>query len=341
LLLVAICGGGAIVVALAIAATIGVVVVVHRRRKKVAAFVAPIQMDLLGLSATVLKNERRFDLSETAEFGIVASEQELDYGLVDVDKPSERSFRIELAPERKEEIEISLLSLTHRDQNYRVEAEPSVVVIKRKAPATVRVRLTLLCTTRVYAPLALRRTDGAGYILVGLHAEGALSTKLDWGDIRLEKKVGEGSFGRVYRARYRGQVVAVKEVKLPLDSDFISDVMREVDLVTRLRSPYIVTFIGTAIGNERLHIVTEYMALGNLRAFLDDHPERFNPKLEVKCALDCARGMAFLSDNGIINRDLSALVPTHSRRIALSHTYTRLILRDRKPACCDVGARRR
>lgn len=141
-------------------------------------------------------------------------------------------------------------------------------------------------------------------MLIPIRAEGAPSTKLDFSEIKIIEKVGEGSFGRVFKGSWREQVVAVKEIKLPIESDFCDEIMREVDLMSRLRSPYIVTFIGSSVGNDRLHIISEFVPLGNLASLLKKHADKLTPRLEVKFSLDCCHGMAFLHSNGIMHRDL-------------------------------------
>lgn len=39
---------------------------------------------------------------------------------------------------------------------------------------------------------------------------------MDYAELRLEGRVGEGSFGIVYRATFRGAQVAVKQMRSPL-----------------------------------------------------------------------------------------------------------------------------
>ncbi len=56
-------------------------------------------------------------------------------------------------------------------------------------------------------------------------------------------------FGIVFQGTYRGNAVAVKEMKMIGCSDptVINEIRREIDLMNRMRSPYIVNFFGSVV----------------------------------------------------------------------------------------------
>lgn len=65
-------------------------------------------------------------------------------------------------------------------------------------------------------------------------------------DLHLEEKVGMGSYGMVYRARWKGINVAVKRfVRQKLDERLMLEFRAEVALLSELHHPNIVLFIGT------------------------------------------------------------------------------------------------
>jgi hypothetical protein len=259
-------------------------------------------MDLLGLSMAMLKGERCFEISEAEAFGVQPEPESINFGVIDPDKPATATLHLVGAGSAVTEIEI--VSPQKRGQPYTVSADKVSVKVSPEKTISVMLQMTLRCTTNVFAPIALHRSGAGGYMLVPLRAEGAPSTKLDFNELKFNEKVGEGSYGRVYSGTWRETVVAIKEIKIPIESDYCSEVMREVDLMSRLRSPFIVTFIGSSVGNERLHIITEFMPLGNLASLLKRCPGMFTRKLEVKFALDCAQGMSYLHANGCMHRDL-------------------------------------
>jgi serine/threonine protein kinase len=83
-------------------------------------------------------------------------------------------------------------------------------------------------------------------------------------------QIGEGSFGRVFRGMnsLTGEFFAVKE--LPVvpgmhDQDLlITELMREIDVLSSLEHKHIVSYIGTQRSDENLFLFTEYItgALG-------------------------------------------------------------------------------
>lgn len=46
----------------------------------------------------------------------------------------------------------------------------------------------------------------------GKSAEGESAEQINFNELQLKKKIGEGSFGVVYEGSYKGNVVAIKEV---------------------------------------------------------------------------------------------------------------------------------
>lgn len=131
-----------------------------------------------------------------------------------------------------------------------------------------------------------------------------ISLKGEWEipptEIFIEKKIGGGSFGTVFKGEWRGTDIAVKVVKNDVDT---AEFDIEMDIISRLHHPNILQFLG-ACTNVRPHmIIMEYMTndtLESANTFLS-HAQR------IGIVKDIARGLAYLHNRKpecIIHRDL-------------------------------------
>ncbi|ELP83454.1 protein serine/threonine kinase, putative [Entamoeba invadens IP1] len=80
---------------------------------------------------------------------------------------------------------------------------------------------------------------------IAIRAETELSSRLDPEEINEEKKLGEGSFGVVFKGNFRGNIVAIKKMKVGgKDKKSIEDFENEVSMLEKFRSEYRVFFWG-------------------------------------------------------------------------------------------------
>jgi serine/threonine protein kinase len=129
-----------------------------------------------------------------------------------------------------------------------------------------------------------------------------MSTKLDPEELQLvEPPIGDGSFGTVYRGRYKTQDVAIKILKFQDLGDRKRDFEREIRIMEGLRSPFVVGFIGAVTIPGRLCLVTEYVPHGSLGAMLGR--TKLSNSLKTRICLDCARGMAYLHSSKMMHRE--------------------------------------
>ena len=76
---------------------------------------------------------------------------------------------------------------------------------------------------------------------------------------------------------------------------------REMEIMRKLRSDYIVMFCGTSVVKGRPALVMEFVPMGSLESFMTKR--EFSPSLKMRYAKDMCLGMCYLHSKNIIHRD--------------------------------------
>ncbi|XP_001371036.3 LOW QUALITY PROTEIN: mitogen-activated protein kinase kinase kinase 10 [Monodelphis domestica] len=138
-----------------------------------------------------------------------------------------------------------------------------------------------------------------------------LPREIPFGELQLEEIIGVGGFGKVYRARWHGEEVAVKAARLDPERDpaaTAEQVAREARLFGALCHPNIIALRGACLRPPHLCLVMEYARGGPLSRALAGR--RVPPHVLVNWAVQVARGMAYLHSGApvpIIHRDLKSI----------------------------------
>ncbi|XVF41937.1 hypothetical protein PTKIN_Ptkin01aG0320800 [Pterospermum kingtungense] len=124
--------------------------------------------------------------------------------------------------------------------------------------------------------------------------------------------IGSGAFGRVYMGMNldSGELLAVKEVLIAANSASkekaqarVKELEEEVKLLKNLSHPNIVRYLGTAIEEETLNILLEFVPGGSISSLLG----KFRPFPEAVIRTYTKQlllGLKYLHNNGIVHRDI-------------------------------------
>ena len=126
--------------------------------------------------------------------------------------------------------------------------------------------------------------------------------------IRRDQNLGEGAWGTVYRGKFRGCDVAVKEMHSDIMSDHnLQSFLREAEMASRCRHPCLLQFIG-ATTDERPLVITEIMKCSLRARLYDTHETPLSEQEITIISLDVAKALNYLyqKPQPIIHHDISS-----------------------------------
>ena len=145
--------------------------------------------------------------------------------------------------------------------------------------------------------------------------------ELDFDQLTFGGELGKGAYGVVHQGTLWGTDVAIKRLNTQgfsfNDNDSQSKKMRkqilidlksEVKILSELRHPNVVLYIGVCTEIPNICIVTELCPRRSLFDIIHDPSVALSCELRLRMALQAAQGMAYLhnQDNRIIHRDLKS-----------------------------------
>jgi hypothetical protein len=148
---------------------------------------------------------------------------------------------------------------------------------------------------------------------------------IKYDELNLKSLIGRGAFAKVYRAVWRRNTVAVKELQLDaielgfsvsagantrvLESDsfkdFVEDFHAEVKIMSQLHHPNIILLVGACTAYPNLCLVTEILA-ASLYDRLHDEKVKIDFSVQSRWICEIAGGMEYLHSRNIMHRDLKS-----------------------------------
>ncbi|CAH3169426.1 unnamed protein product [Porites lobata] len=121
------------------------------------------------------------------------------------------------------------------------------------------------------------------------------------------EKIGEGTYGVVYKAmdKETGRTVALKKIRLDTESDGVpSTAIREISLLKELNHPNVVRLLDVVHNDKKLFLVFEFLDR-DLKKYMDTLPASGISLALVKSYLyQLLSGIAFCHSHRILHRDL-------------------------------------
>ena len=131
--------------------------------------------------------------------------------------------------------------------------------------------------------------------------------------IRWEKLIGRGGnydfmvgFGEVWKARYKGEYLAIKKIpSSALSDEAVASLKFEAEFMKKLSHPRIVSCLGVLEYDDNFCMIMELCVNGSLASFLSaNQSSAVTWEKRVDLFIDIATGMNYLHKIGVIHRDL-------------------------------------
>jgi len=127
-------------------------------------------------------------------------------------------------------------------------------------------------------------------------------------DFQKIEKIGEGTYGVVYKGKNKvtGQIVAMKKIRLESDDEGIpSTAIREISLLKELKHSNIVCLEDVLMEENRLYLIFEFLSM-DLKKYMDSIPadKLMEPELVRSYLYQITNALLFCHQRRVLHRDL-------------------------------------
>ncbi|XP_049412691.1 probable serine/threonine-protein kinase SIS8 [Solanum stenotomum] len=132
---------------------------------------------------------------------------------------------------------------------------------------------------------------------------------IDFSELTVGTRIGIGFFGEVFRGIWNGTDVAIKVfLEQDLTEENMEDFCNEISILSRLRHPNVILFLGACTTPPHLSMVTEFMEMGSLYFLIhvSGQKKRVNWRRRLKMLRDICRGLMCMHRMKIVHRDLKS-----------------------------------
>ncbi|VVD03545.1 unnamed protein product, partial [Leptidea sinapis] len=201
------------------------------------------------------------------------------------------------------------------------EDEPSCGFLNEKCPkddsqitslvvaGTLAVTLfcALVVTISIYRKWKIEQEiEGLLWKIDPHEIDGYMSSGLVWSPSKLSLASGMSCESKCCTqiftptAKYRGNVVRLKELKFSKKKDISREVMKEMRLLRELRHDNLNSFIGAVVEPLRVLIITDYCAKGSLYDIIENEDIKLDKMFISSLVHDLIKGMIFIHTSPLI-----------------------------------------
>ncbi|KAJ5729290.1 uncharacterized protein N7483_003798 [Penicillium malachiteum] len=118
--------------------------------------------------------------------------------------------------------------------------------------------------------------------------------------------IGGGSFGRVYKGvdKRTGESVAIKIIDVENAEDEVDDIIKEIAILSELKSPYVTKYHGSYLKGSNLWIIMEFCSGGSCHGLL--RPGVIHEEYIAIILRELLRGLDYLHGDQKLHRDIKA-----------------------------------
>ncbi|KAJ5977897.1 hypothetical protein N7501_001239 [Penicillium viridicatum] len=118
--------------------------------------------------------------------------------------------------------------------------------------------------------------------------------------------IGGGSFGKVFKGldRRTGESVAIKIIDVENAEDDVDDIIKEIAILSELKSPYVTKYHGSYLKGSNLWIIMEFCAGGSCHGLL--RPGVIHEEYIAIILRELLRGLDYLHSDQKLHRDIKA-----------------------------------
>jgi len=120
------------------------------------------------------------------------------------------------------------------------------------------------------------------------------------------EKIGEGTYGIVYKAKDKetGKLVALKKIRLETESEGVpSTAIREISVLKELDHPHVVRLYDVVHVEKKIYLVFEYLNQ-DLKKLLDSNGSGLDPKSTRSYLWQLLQGISYCHSHRVLHRDL-------------------------------------